>query len=149
MTTPFQFSTTFTLDKAYLTECYEQTVIPKSMVQAYKKAMIFVIIGMALLYMPDINAYIGSFWVGLGIVEALSVRFARAWWVTRQLIGKSGNNKVELSVDAEGVRIQSSFVEQQFPWQMVEKSLPLIKALCWLLKTSDTIFQRKYLQTKL
>ena len=143
MTTPFQYTSTFTLDKAYLTECYEQTVVPQSMVQAYKKAMIFVIIGLALLYVPDTSAYLGSFFIGLGAVEAVSVRFARPWWVTRQLLGRSGNNAVKLTVDCDGIHIHSSFVDQQFNWQAIGQIQSTDKGIVLAVKG-----QRQYISAK-
>ena len=121
MAEPFHYTTTFTLDKTYLTECFEQTLVKKSLWQAYQKAIAFCVIGLVLFSVPDVSAYWPSFLIALAVIEALSVRFGRAWWVTRQLLGKSGNNQVNLEVNAEGIALTSPFIEQTYHWQSIKQ----------------------------
>jgi len=113
-------STTFKLDKTLLTECFEQSMTNPLCLASYRKAIVFIIIGMMLLMFSDINGYVASFVVGLGIVEALSVRYQRAWWVTRQLLGRSGNNNVTVIFDETAIQINSEYVSQTINWQDVE-----------------------------
>ncbi|MFD2164988.1 YcxB family protein [Thalassotalea euphylliae] len=116
MSESFEYNNQYTLDKAYLTECFEASVKPLPMMQAYKKALFFVVIGMALLMFTQVDKYLSSFIVVLGVIEALSVKYQRAWWVTRQLWGKSGNSDVGLTMNSEGIVIKSTYVEQHFKW---------------------------------
>ncbi|WP_147302709.1 YcxB family protein [Thalassotalea euphylliae] len=121
MADPFQYHTTFTLDKAYLTECYEQTMVQKTLLQAYKKSIAFCLLGLGLFSVPNVSAYWPSFLIALAVIEALSVRFGKAWWVTRQLLGKSGNNQINLVVDQQGLVLTSPFIEQNFTWQSIKQ----------------------------
>ncbi|WP_448212876.1 YcxB family protein [Colwellia sp. MEBiC06753] len=116
MSEPFSYSITFTLNKPYLTECFEQTVAAKSFFQSYQKAFAFILLGSILWFFTELNGYISSFIVALGFVEAVSVRFQKPWWVTRQLLGRSGNNDVTLHMDENGINIESPYVKQQFLW---------------------------------
>lgn len=121
MAKSFHYETTFTLDKPYLSECYEQTLIAKSFLQAYKKAIAFGGIGLLLFSVPDVSAYWPSFLIALAVIEALSIRFGKAWWVARQLLGKSGNNKVNLVISTQGIELTSPFIEQIFTWQSIKQ----------------------------
>lgn len=120
MTQLFNYSTHYKLDKAYLNECFEQTIVEKTFFQAYQKSFLFVAFGMFLLMATALNKYLSSFMVALGIVEALSVRFQQPWWVARQLLGRSGNSQVELSVDDNGIAINSAYLKLQYQWSEIE-----------------------------
>ena len=103
MTDSFNYSTTFVLDKAHLNECFVNSVVPMPPAVAYRNAILFVLVGLAIMLFTQLDAYLGYFIIGLGIVEALGRYFQQPWWVTRQLFGRSGNSKVTLTIDENGI----------------------------------------------
>jgi len=108
----------FILDRQYYTEVYEQTAEKKIGWQAYKKAIILFLVGLFVSAFAT-NAkfiHLSYFVVGLGVVEALSVRFGQTWWVWRQLMSRAANNPAELTVDDEGISINSAYIHQTLNW---------------------------------
>lgn len=120
MTQPFQYSTTYTLDKNYFTECFQDTVKREKSIKAYGKAIAFIIVGLSLLIFTSVGGYAAAFIFALGIVEALSVRFQKAWWVTRQNYSRAANSQVNLTIDETGIGIKSSYVENNWLWTDVD-----------------------------
>ncbi|BDM63408.1 hypothetical protein NFHSH190041_08600 [Shewanella sp. NFH-SH190041] len=119
MSDVFQFQTTFVLDRSHYEECFDQSVTPNQGWKPYLKAIGFVVIGFALQALPT-DALIGYLFLGLGIIEGLSVKFRRPWWLWRQMMSKAANHEVNFDMDNDGVRIHSAFVNQTIPWQQVD-----------------------------
>ena len=117
MSEPFSYSTSFTLDKAHFRECFDQSVTIDTSINAYRKALAFVVVGLLILLFTDYEPYLASFIVGLGVVEALSVKYQRAWWVTRQMLGRSSNSTINLTLDETGITTQSALVNFTLNWQ--------------------------------
>ncbi|MCL1089654.1 YcxB family protein [Shewanella profunda] len=115
MTTPYSYSTTYILDKAHFDECYTQSVVPDPTLKPYYKGIGLVFIGIALIF-TDINLYLAYFFVGLGVIEALNVKYHKAWWLMRQMISKAASNDVTLTIDEQGIRTQSQYVNSQILW---------------------------------
>ncbi|NMP32032.1 YcxB family protein [Thalassotalea sp. M1531] len=134
MSGPVNYSHTFKLDRALLNECFEQSMDQPVTWFNYRKALVFVFIGMALLMATEVDGYLASFIVGLGVVEALSVKYQQAWWVTRQLFGRSGNSDVTVGVDINGVHINSAYVSQSFVWQDIDEIIETKKGLLLMSK---------------
>ena len=65
------------------------------------------------------NAYAAWFIVALGAVEGVSIRFRKAFWVTRQMMGKSAGSEVTLEIDEQGLSIKSFYVAQMILWQEI------------------------------
>jgi len=124
MTDPFHYSTTFKLDKAHLNECYSNTVIIKRPIVAYGKSIILLLVGIFMIKFTEVEAYLGYFLLGLGIVEALGCRFQQPWWVARQMFGRSGNSKVTLTIDEKGVLTHSAYVNSVILWQDISAVTP-------------------------
>ena len=117
MTSEFSYSTTFTLDKSYFKECFEQSVNVDHTWQAYFKAIFFSTFGGLLVIFTPINPYVAWFLFGIGIVEALSVYYQKPWWVTRQMLGKASNSEVTLTIDENGINSHSFYIDDMFSWQ--------------------------------
>lgn len=117
MSDSFHYSTTFVLDKAHFNECFSNSVVLAPPLVAYRKAMILLLIGFVIILLTEVNAYVGYFVIGLGIVEALGCYFQQPWWVTRQLFGRSGNSEVTMTVDDSGVHTDSAHVKGSILWQ--------------------------------
>lgn len=117
MTSEFSYSTTFILNKSYFTECFEQSAKIESFVQAYFKALFFSIFGGLLVIFTPLNPYVAWFLFALGIVEALSVRYKKGWWVARQMLGKSSKSEVTLLLNEEGIKSHSFYIDEILLWQ--------------------------------
>lgn len=120
MTTEFRYDTQFTLNKAHFTECFEQSVSHAENVKSYTKPFILLIIAVSLFFIP-INIYVAYFFVGLGIIEILSIYFRKSWWVMRQMMSRVANHDVRLHLDDDGITIDSDFVQQKILWAEVSE----------------------------
>lgn len=115
MPSPYSYSTTYILDKAHFAECYDQSVTPDTTLKPYYKAIGFNMVGIALIF-TDITLYLAYFFIGLGIIDALNVKYHKAWWLLRQMMSKAANNEVTLTIDEQGIRTQSLYVNSQILW---------------------------------
>ncbi|GLX81589.1 YcxB family protein [Thalassotalea eurytherma] len=111
----------FILDRQYYTEVYEQTAQKPQGWPAYRKAIILLILGLVASSFATTAKFIhlSYFVIGLAVVEALAVRFAKTWWLWRQLISKAANNPVDLTLDEQGINITSAYLNQQLNWQNI------------------------------
>lgn len=116
MSEPFSYSKTYILNKALYSETYDETVVVAPPMQAYMKAMILAVVGTTLILFTEVSPYIGWFIVTWSAVEALNVRFHKAWWLGRQLISKAANNELTLSIDDNGITIKSRYVDNKIAW---------------------------------
>lgn len=116
MTTPFQFQTTYILNKSHFNECFEETAVQDDSFRPYTKAAVLIIFALVLMIATTISTYMSYFVFGLGIVEALGVYYRKPWWIYRQLLSKAADNEVCLSIDEAGIKTHSAFVELTFAW---------------------------------
>ncbi|GAA5215728.1 YcxB family protein [Corallincola platygyrae] len=116
MNTAFSYSTKYTLDKSHFSETYDASVMVDDSYRKYSKSVVMAVVGLGLLYFTQVSPYLAWFVVALAGVEALSVRFHKAWWLARQMISKAANNELALTIDEEGVRSKSVYVESQILW---------------------------------
>ncbi|WP_076418524.1 hypothetical protein [Colwellia sp. UCD-KL20] len=119
MTKPFSYSHTFILDKAHFNECYSQSVVNDQSLKAYFKAIILSVFGILLVLLSDVNPYAAWFVFALGILEAISIYYRQAWWVMRQLLGKSAKGEVTLIIDDKGIATESFYVKNMVLWDNV------------------------------
>lgn len=125
MTKPFSFTHEFVLDRAYFEQTYDASVDAKLKAKDFVKAGVFALAGLAILMgastseqaMDNKNLYyLGYFFVGLGVVEALSVKFRRTWWLWRQMMSKAANNSATLTINDDGIYTKSNFVDATLLW---------------------------------
>lgn len=121
MTEDFSYTITFVLDKAYYTQCYQQTVVIDHSWRAYAKAIFFIVFGAVLVLFTPINSYVAWFIFALGLVEALSVYYQQPWWVARQLLTKAANNEVTLTIDKQGIHSHSFYVDSMIAWSDITR----------------------------
>ncbi|MDN3653728.1 YcxB family protein [Thalassotalea ponticola] len=127
-----KFEHTFTLDKAHFVECFEQSAsLRQQGWKRYSKALILFALGffISAANIEKLSGHLGYFFYVLGLVEVLSVRFARGWWVTRQMFSKAAGNEVTLTIDQQGVHSKSDFVDRQCLWSDVERLIKTAKGL--------------------
>lgn len=121
MTEPFSYSTTFKLDKSHFSECYQESVVPDYSLRAYSKAILLVLMGLGLSMFTEIDQYAAWFLIGLGVVEALSVKFQKPWWLTRQMLSRGANSEVTLTIDEQGIRSKSVYVDALIAWGDIQE----------------------------
>jgi len=118
MSQPFNQSFTFKLDKPHLQECFEQSASPVQ-IKDYFKACVFAVATITLFFIEAEHYYLPFFLFCLFVVELLSIKYRQTWWVWRQLMGKSANGTVEVSIHDEGVSTKSKHVDSDFVWSDV------------------------------
>ncbi len=116
----FSHSQEYILDKSHFEECYDESHLPLGGLRRYLKAACLLIAGLALLLGP-VDRIFAFFILGLGIIEALSIRYQRPWWLLRQMMSKAAGNQVELVIDTQGVHSRSQFVNSHILWANVSK----------------------------
>ena len=57
MSEPFNYQTTFILDKSHFNECYEESVPDKSFKDLYAKGGVLLLIGAVLVMFTELNPY--------------------------------------------------------------------------------------------
>ncbi|PAJ72118.1 hypothetical protein CJF42_23015 [Pseudoalteromonas sp. NBT06-2] len=120
MTTEFIFSTRYVLDKTHFSECYDESVTTDTSIRAYYKSIGLVTSGVILIFSP-IDKYLAWFILSLGVVEALSVYYNKAWWLMRQRLSKASGNTIQLMMNEEGIFVKSDFVDVKNLWTEINE----------------------------
>ncbi len=115
----YSYSTTFTLSKAHLSECFEQSVAVDISIMDYKRAIISLLFGTCLLVFNLASEYIAFFVITLGILEVFSTHYRKTWWLWRQMFGKSYKSKVTMLVNEIGINNSSDYVNKTIEWQSI------------------------------
>lgn len=121
MTEPFYYSTSYKLDKSHFSETFDESITEENSKNLYLKSIILTVMGSSILLFTDVSAYIAWFIVALAAIEALSVRFRKPWWLTRQMISKAANSELTLTIDENGVSSKSFYVESKIMWNDVDR----------------------------
>lgn len=121
MSERYSYQAKITLDKAHLTECYQQSVAVDHSIMRYKRAIISLVFGLSLLIFELVTDYIGFFVLCLGVLEVFSIHYHQTWWLWRQMLGKSYNSEVTMLIDEKGIHNQSIHVEQSMLWEDVNE----------------------------
>ncbi|WP_281560719.1 YcxB family protein [Thalassomonas sp. RHCl1] len=129
MTDSFSYSTTFKLDKSHFSECYQESVVPDYSLRAYSKAILLVLMGLGLSLFTEIDQYAAWFLIGLGVVEALSVKYQKPWWLARQMLSRSANSQVTLTIGGQGIRSKSVYVDALISWGDINQVTPTEQGL--------------------
>lgn len=116
MNSQFSYSTNFVLDRQYYTECFEQSVIIEHALRRYAKAIFFAIFGAMLVLFTEVNDYAAWFVFSLGVLEAVSIRYQRPWWVTRQMLSRAAKSEVTLTIDDSGIQTKSFYQNSEYTW---------------------------------
>ncbi|WP_099035295.1 YcxB family protein [Lacimicrobium alkaliphilum] len=121
MNSDFHYTTTYLLDKSHFSETFDESARLESGIKAYGKALSLAIAGLVVLLFTPFTAYLAWFLVGLGVVEGLNVRFKKSWWLARQMLSRAAGNKVDLTIDEQGVHTQSAYVDSMLNWENVTR----------------------------
>lgn len=121
MSSTFPYESKYLLDKPYFNECYSQSAKVDRSLKAYFKPAVLAVFGLGLIIFTTVNLYVAWFVVALAAVEAVSIRFHQAWWVTRQMLSKASGSEVTLTIDDKGVHSKSFYNQQDILWCDVKK----------------------------
>ncbi|WNC71766.1 YcxB family protein [Thalassotalea psychrophila] len=117
------FESKFTLSKRHFSECFEQSssLQPKTN-KRYFKALALFALGLFFYWsqIEGLSAHLGMFFFILAFVDVLSVKFAKGWWVTRQMFSKAAGNDVTITLNDEGINIESDFAKQLLTWSQIQ-----------------------------
>jgi hypothetical protein len=116
MAQEYSYTTTFTLTREYLTECFEQSVAVDRSIIRYKRAIISLAFGVSLLVFKLVTDYIAFFVIALGVLEVFSIHYRKTWWLWRQMFGKSYKSKVTMLVNDIGINNTSTDVNETILW---------------------------------
>ncbi|MGH1429404.1 MAG: YcxB family protein, partial [Arenicella sp.] len=101
------YHTQFILSRDYLAECFDQSLpYGKNAKPNFLFPALLFASGLGLLAFAKQSQFIGFILIALSVLELIHIRFRRAWWLTRQMWGRSANSEVQLNVDEEGIRTQ-------------------------------------------
>ncbi|QYJ85422.1 YcxB family protein [Shewanella mesophila] len=140
----FRYTTQFILDKPYYSECFDQSVSVDPSLKRYSKASIFVGMGTILL-LTGANNYASWFIIGLGILEALSVKFKRPWWLLRQMWSRAAGNEVELTIDENGIATKSAYVNAIIAWDDIYRLKETEQGFLFTLERGQSYLSKRYL----
>jgi hypothetical protein len=143
MQQPFSYSTTYQLDKAHFQECFSESVVIVSSINAYKKSIVLAVAGMLLVLFTQMNPYIAWFVFAMGILEAVSTYYQKPWWVMRQMLSKAAKGNVDLTIDENGIESKSFYASLTLLWS--EVLLIETTELGWLIKHAKG---RSYISNK-
>lgn len=125
------FATQFTLSRDYLAECFDQSLPHgKNARPNYLFPALLFAAGTGLLFFTEQPGIAGWMLIALAVLELVHIRFRRAWWLTRQMWGKSAGTEVRLTLDAQGIHTQNHDTQSSVLWteieQVIETDLGLI-----------------------
>ncbi len=130
--TVHNYQTCYTLNKEHYRECFEESasLTPKTW-RRFIKAGALMLLGFFFYatQLDRMSNHLGQFFFILAFVDVLSVLYARAWWVTRQMLSKASGSEVKIDLDEQGIAIDSFYVKQQFLWQEIQSFAETEKGL--------------------
>lgn len=115
------FTATYTLDKPYFYECFDESLAYS--VQAkpkYPLLILLITLGLVSFYILN-NHYLGSFMIMMAVVECVAFYYRRPWWVTRQMLSRASGSDVELTINDQGITASNPYKNYQLNWQQVDE----------------------------
>lgn len=140
------FNTQFTLSRDYLAECFDQSLpYGQNAKPNYVFPALLFVFGAGLLFFTEQPKIVGSLLIALAILELIHMRYRRAWWLTRQMWGRSADSEVKLSIDATGVQTQSPYSETALLWADIESVIETELGLILVAKSGGQQYLSKSL----
>ena len=111
------FTTTYTLDKPYFYECFDESLpYSKRAKPKYFLLILLIALGLFGIYGLD-DHYLGTFMIMLAVLECVAFYYRRPWWVTRQMFSRASGSEVTLTFDDEGIKSSNHYKSYQLAWQ--------------------------------
>ena len=128
-----QFEFKYHLDKAYFSECFEQSDLPKPWLTRYAKGLMLMALGLLLLvFIPSEQtelSYAKYFVFALGVLEMVSTYYRQTLWVWRQQISKAANCEVTLIINEVGLHSTSIYGQNDILWSEIDTFTATTKGL--------------------
>ena len=132
------FTTTYTLDKPYFYECFDESLpYSKRAKPKYFLLVLLVALGLFGIYVLD-DHYLGSFMIMLAVLECVAFYYRRPWWVTRQMLSRASGSEVTLTFDEDGIKSTNHYKNYQLAWHDINE---VITTDCGLLLKSKSGMQ--------
>ncbi|WP_288130520.1 YcxB family protein [Microbulbifer sp.] len=142
------FKTQFTLSRDYLAECFDQSLPHgKNAKPNYLFPVLLLAAGVGTLIFTEHSKVLGYMLIALAILELLHIRFRRAWWLARQMWGKSGGSEVALTVDEAGITTKNAHVKTTLLWPDIERIIETELGLIVVAKSGGRHYLSKSLFT--
>jgi len=108
-------SSYYILNREYFSECFDESAITTTSLKAYRQAILLIIMT-GVFFAMDIGSYVAWFLLCLSVVELLSIRYKRSWWIGRQMLSRAAGSKVNLRIDDQGIFTDSAYHQQGILW---------------------------------
>ena len=140
------FNTQFTLSRDYLAECFDQSLpYGKNSKPNYLFPALLFSAGAGLLFFTEQVKVVGYILITLAMLELIHIRFRRAWWLTRQMWGKSADSEVKLTVDVDGIETQNPYTQTSLLWADIERVIETELGLILVVKSGGQQYLSKSL----
>ncbi|WP_404340850.1 YcxB family protein [Pseudoalteromonas mariniglutinosa] len=114
-------STSYTLDKAYFYECFDESLpYSKQVNPKYGLLALLICLGLVAFYILQ-RHYLGTFMFMLALVECIAFYYKRPWWVTRQMLSRAAGSEVTITFDESGIHAQNPYKSYQLTWQDINQ----------------------------
>ncbi|MGO2012167.1 MAG: YcxB family protein [Pseudoalteromonas sp.] len=115
------FTATYTLDKPYFYECFDESLAYSTQAKPkYLLLVLLTILGLVSFYVLN-RHYLGSFMIMMAVLECVAFYYRRPWWVTRQMLSRASGSDVELVINDVGITASNPYKSYQLNWQQVDE----------------------------
>ena len=143
------FKTQFTLSRDYLAECFDQSLpYGKGAKPNFLFPALMLVAGAGSLIFTDQPRVLGYMLIAFAILELLHIRFRRAWWLARQMWGKSAGSEVTVTVDEHGITTQSEHTQTALLWSDIQDVIETELGLIIVAKSGGRHYLSKSLFTE-
>ena len=115
------FTSTYTLDKPYFYECFDESLLYSSQAKPkYALLLLLVCLGLTAIYALD-KYYLGNFLILMAVLECVAFYYRRPWWVTRQMLSRASGSEATLTIDESGFKSENPHKSYQLAWQDIDE----------------------------
>lgn len=140
------FTTQFILSRDYLAECFDQSLpYGKNAKPNYVYPALLLAGGVSLLFLTGQPKFIGSMLIALAVLELFHIRYRRAWWLARQMLGRSADSEVTLTINDTEIRTHSPYAQTALLWIDIERVIETDLGLILVTKSGGQQYLSKAL----
>ena len=108
----------YILDREYFSECFDETANTAANLKTFRQAILFIVVA-GVFFAMELEAYVAWFFLGLGGIELLSIRYKRSWWIARQMLSRASGSKVNIRMNDQGIFTDSKYHQQGILWSNI------------------------------
>jgi hypothetical protein len=140
------FTTQFTLSRDYLAECFDESLLyGKNPKPNYLFPALSFMAGAGLLFFTEQPKIAGSILIAVAVLELFHIRYRRAWWLARQMLGRSADSEVTLTIGDEGIETKNPYTHTALLWADVERIIETNLGLILVAKSGGQQYLSKSL----